>query len=120
MPEVRRINIDKLSRQLKNQANFLKWMARRYAANEEQAAAFTTGAGLISDIRTELKDGDYDAGAAPSGLVLPADEEELFTSELTGSQVELLDELVQDSMLRSADNIRAEQAAAAAEMEKYL
>lgn len=58
---VKRLLLTDLSQQLRNQRNFLRWMARKYKENPEQAAAFETGARLFDELRAELLAGDYDA-----------------------------------------------------------
>lgn len=57
---VRPLIVTDLSQQLKKQRDFLKWMARRYKDNPDQAAAFTTGADLFQNIRLDLIDGLFD------------------------------------------------------------
>lgn len=59
--KVRTIIVTDLAQQLKKRRDFLKWMARKYLEeNAEQAAAFTTGADQLDEIRTELLDGLFD------------------------------------------------------------
>jgi hypothetical protein len=74
---VRSVLITDLSQQMKKQRDFLKWMGRRYLSiNEEQAAAFNTGARMFEELRQELITGLFDAG--DEDLEVPA-KEELFT-----------------------------------------
>lgn len=68
---VRQVLVTDISQQLKRDANFLRWMARRYGPlNPDQAAAFTTGAEMMLQLRADIVAGDYDADPA-----------ELFTEE---------------------------------------
>lgn len=57
----RDILVTDLSQQLKKRRDFLKWMARRYSStNPEQAAAFTTGAEQLEELRQDLLAGFFD------------------------------------------------------------
>lgn len=75
------IDVAALKKRLKKQRDFLRWMARRHAENEEQAAAFTTGAEILEGIRLELRDGVYDIDESPAAAEMPPqrpDVEEVF------------------------------------------
>lgn len=63
----RDIIVTDLSQAIKRQRDFLRWMSRRYQdENPEQSAAFSSGAGILEDIRQELQAGAYDA-SSPAG-----------------------------------------------------
>lgn len=55
------ILVTDLSQQLKKQRDFLRWMGRRYSSiNEDQSAAFFTGARMFDELRGELLQGSFD------------------------------------------------------------
>lgn len=82
-----------LSQQLKKQRDFLKWMARRYQGiNPDQAAAFSTGARLFDELRSELLAGLFNAGQV----------KELFTEEELQLQVTPESELLQQFQVTRA------------------
>jgi hypothetical protein len=72
---VKDILVTDLSQQLKKQRDFLRWMSRRYReVNQEQSAAFTTGAELIESVRQDLLAGLFNAGEVEE-LFTPGEEE---------------------------------------------